>query len=70
MVESRSNVLVVKFKTDYSQGGRGFHLRYSTLCDTEITGLSGVIESPNFPDNYPHNRWVAQHLKADMLPNL
>ena len=36
--------------------GRGFHLRYSTLCDTEVTGLAGVIESPNFPRLYPHNR--------------
>ena len=23
---------------------------------SKITGLSGVIESPNFPDPYPHNR--------------
>ena len=25
-------------------------------CNNVITGLSGVIESPNFPDPYPHNR--------------
>ena len=26
------------------------------MCNTELKGLSGVIESPNFPNNYPHNR--------------
>ena len=27
-----------------------------TVCSTEVRGLSGVIESPNFPNVYPHNR--------------
>ena len=26
------------------------------VCNTELRGLSGVIESPNFPNAYPHNR--------------
>lgn len=26
------------------------------MCNTEVRGLSGVIESPNFPNVYPHNR--------------
>ena len=45
-----------RFRADGSNTGRGFQLHYSTICDTEVTGLSGVIESPNFPRPYPHNR--------------
>ena len=26
------------------------------VCNTEVSGLSGVIESPNFPRPYPHDR--------------
>ena len=26
------------------------------LFFSKVTGLAGVIESPNFPDPYPHNR--------------
>ena len=47
-----------RFRADGSNSGRGFQLQYSTVCDTEVTGLSGVIESPNFPRPYPHNRSV------------
>ena len=49
-----------RFRTDFSVTGRGFHIRYSTLCDTEVTGLAGVIESPNFPRLYPHNRCITE----------
>lgn len=55
-IESSGNSLLVAFKTDHSQGGRGFHARYYIDCDSELEGLSGTIESPNFPDPYPHNR--------------
>ena len=47
----------------YIQGGRGFHARYFTDCNTVSTGFAGVIESPNFPDPYPHDRnctWTIQ----------
>jgi hypothetical protein len=47
----------------YTQGGRGFHARYFTDCNTVSTGFAGVIESPNFPDPYPHDRnctWTIQ----------
>ena len=57
IVESLGNMVAVSLRTDTSVTGRGFHLRYSTLCDTTITGLAGVIESPNFPEDYPYNRY-------------
>ena len=56
IIETTKNVVLIKFRADRSHGGRGFQLHYSTICDTEVTGLSGVIESPNFPLPYPHNR--------------
>ncbi|XP_046451773.1 cubilin-like isoform X2 [Daphnia pulex] len=55
-IVSKSTSLYVKFKSDMNLAGRGFKARYETLCNTELKGLSGVIESPNFPNNYPHNR--------------
>ena len=56
IIETNTNVALIKFRSDRSHGGRGFQLHYSTICDTEVTGLSGVIESPNFPRPYPHDR--------------
>ena len=56
ILETREHVLTIRFRSDRSHVGRGFQLQYNTICDTEITGLSGIIESPNFPRPYPHNR--------------
>ncbi|XP_022107899.1 cubilin-like isoform X2 [Acanthaster planci] len=61
-IQSTSNGLRVKFRTDYSVSGSGFHAAYQTNCDhVRLTDYNGVIESPNFPDPYPHNRdctWI------------
>ncbi|XP_053408750.1 cubilin-like isoform X2 [Mercenaria mercenaria] len=62
-VTSSSNVMWVKYRTDYSVSGRGFHAFYISLCSGTLTGFSGVIESPNFPNPYPHNRnctWIIE----------
>ena len=56
---------LARFRTDFSVTGRGFQLRYSTLCDTEVTGLGGVVESPNFPRLYPHNRYQRMEMEKD-----
>ena len=57
-VTTNGSDATVRFRTDYSVSGRGFNLRYFTLCDTVVGGDAhgGVIESPNFPEPYPHNR--------------
>ncbi|KAM6945578.1 LOW QUALITY PROTEIN: neuropilin-2a [Aplochiton taeniatus] len=45
----------------YAHQGAGFSLRYeifktgSEFCFRNFTSPSGVIESPGFPDKYPHN---------------
>ena len=56
ILETSDHALLIRFRSDHSNVGRGFQLQYNTICDTEVTGLSGVIESPNFPKPYPHNR--------------
>nr|XP_015215075.1 PREDICTED: neuropilin-2 isoform X1 [Lepisosteus oculatus] len=57
---SSGPVLMIKFVSDYAHQGAGFSLRYEILktgsdCSKNFTNLSGVIESPGFPDKYPHN---------------
>ncbi|KAL4609050.1 neuropilin-2-like isoform X1 [Arapaima gigas] len=58
---SSGPVLFIKFVSDYAHQGAGFSLRYeifrtgSDFCSRNFTSLSGEIESPGFPDKYPHN---------------
>lgn len=43
---------------------------FHSVCDTVLTDYSGVIESPNFPNPYPHNRnctWVIQATLGNTL---
>ncbi|KFQ59149.1 Neuropilin-2, partial [Pelecanus crispus] len=53
--------LYIKFTSDYARQGAGFSLRYeiyktgSEDCSRNFTASSGTIESPGFPDKYPHN---------------
>uniref|UniRef100_A0A9J7Y9I5 Neuropilin n=1 Tax=Cyprinus carpio carpio TaxID=630221 RepID=A0A9J7Y9I5_CYPCA len=57
---SSGPVLLIKFVSDYAHQGAGFSLRYEIYktgsdCSRNFTSPSGVIESPGFPDKYPHN---------------
>ncbi|TNN04506.1 hypothetical protein fugu_001535 [Takifugu bimaculatus] len=50
----------IKFVSDYAHQGAGFSLRYEIYktgsdCSRNFTSPSGLIESPGFPDKYPHN---------------
>ncbi|KAM9766815.1 neuropilin-2a isoform 1-T1 [Menidia menidia] len=51
----------IRFVSDYAHQGAGFSLRYeifrtgSEFCFRNFTNPSGMIESPGFPDKYPHN---------------
>ncbi|XP_062237106.1 LOW QUALITY PROTEIN: neuropilin-2a [Platichthys flesus] len=53
--------LQIKFVSDYAHQGAGFSLRYeifktgSEFCFRNFTSPSGMIDSPGFPDKYPHN---------------
>ncbi|CAL8266302.1 unnamed protein product [Lota lota] len=52
--------LHIKFVSDYAHQGAGFSLRYEIFktgsdCSQNFTSPTGLIESPGFPDKYPHN---------------
>lgn len=55
VMTTAGNKLSVFFRSDVSVQGRGFQLQYSTVCNNTVKGMSGVIESPNFPYSYPRN---------------
>ncbi|CAL1282886.1 unnamed protein product [Larinioides sclopetarius] len=60
---STGNSLLIRFRSDFSEEAGGFHLSYQTLCNNNLTSRRGVIESPNFPNTYPHNHnctWMIQ----------
>ncbi|XP_071569184.1 cubilin isoform X2 [Temnothorax nylanderi] len=67
IIQSKSNQMTVRFRSDFSNSGRGFHLKYETQCYlTELNklhGYYGVIESPNFPNKYEHSTncsWIIE----------
>lgn len=45
-IQSKSNVMFIKFKTDTSVTGRGFRVNYHMNCSNTVSGYRGVIESP------------------------
>ncbi|KAK1336575.1 hypothetical protein QTO34_002608 [Cnephaeus nilssonii] len=58
---SSGSVLFIKFTSDYARQGAGFSLRYEIFktgsedCSKNFTSPNGTIESPGFPEKYPHN---------------
>lgn len=69
-VHTSSNYAFIRFKSDNSNQGRGFSLRYTSICNMTLTGLNGAIESPNFPNNYPSNfncEWMIEGLRGSQI---
>lgn len=52
-IQTTSNVAFIKFRSDYYNTGKGFLLNYETICQNNVTGMYGIIESPDYPNNYP-----------------
>ncbi|CAB1340813.1 unnamed protein product [Coregonus sp. 'balchen'] len=51
----------IRFHSDFSNSDRGFHITYTTSpsdpgCGGTFTESEGIIISPNWPNNYAHNR--------------
>lgn len=67
---SSENVLYLKFITDSSQHGDGFHVSYQTICNNVLTKMRGVIESPSFPNPYPHNHNCTWRVEAPLGNNI
>lgn len=58
---SSQNKMRLRFRTDQSNGGRGFKVAFNTGCGGLLRGRSGYAISPNYPNTYPNNqdcRWV------------
>ncbi|XP_020655322.3 CUB domain-containing protein 2 [Pogona vitticeps] len=58
------NVMTVIFHSDNHVASQGFSAVYQKdVCGGVLTGLSGSITSPDYPENYPNNaecHWVIQ----------
>lgn len=35
-----------------------------SVCNTTLKGFKGIIESPNFPNNYPRNEHCIWHIQV------
>ncbi|XP_055295203.1 cubilin homolog [Sitodiplosis mosellana] len=59
-----SHIVVLKFKSDYSETFGGFHLEYEMQgCGGTLTKSEGQFTSPNYPNHYPRDtqcQWVIQ----------
>ncbi|RXG73624.1 Mannan-binding lectin serine protease 1 [Armadillidium vulgare] len=65
--EAGFDIMEVQFKSDESFSRNGFRLEWIVhVCNTELRGLGGVIESPNFPNLYPHYRNCTWVIKAPL----
>ena len=50
------NTGYVRFRSDQSATAAGFSLNWEALpavCGGDFTGSAGIIQSPNYPSNYP-----------------
>ncbi|XP_018092892.1 neuropilin 2 S homeolog isoform X2 [Xenopus laevis] len=60
-ITSSGSQMYIRFTSDYARQGAGFSLRYEIFktgsedCSRNFTNSNGTIESPGFPDKYPHN---------------
>ncbi|XP_061714224.1 cubilin-like [Cydia pomonella] len=54
-IVTSSNYAYIKFRSDIYIGSKGFYLNYNTVCNNNITGSYGVLESPDFPGKYQGN---------------
>ncbi|XP_070174131.1 cubilin-like [Littorina saxatilis] len=55
-VTSTGNTLLLKFKTDGSVTGSGFSASWTSGCGGTFTAPQGTLQSPSFPNTYPHNK--------------
>ncbi|XP_002071743.3 cubilin homolog [Drosophila willistoni] len=66
VITSVGHKLHVRFTSDDSHNGLGFRATYRAVkatCGGKLTARNGVIESPNYPKNYPagsHCEWLLE----------
>ncbi|KAG8593209.1 hypothetical protein GDO81_000765 [Engystomops pustulosus] len=74
VIISSSNQLFLNFTTDKVNSDRGFEIKWEEVypddieeiqsCGGGFTEDSGVMKSPNWPNNYPPNRLCVWHLQV------
>lgn len=65
---SFGNKMFLKFHSDVSYAARGFNISYRSVpitCGGLFTSDSGIIHSPNYPQNYPHKQACEWLLRVD-----
>jgi len=62
-VVSNTNVMVVKFHTDWSDHFKGFRAEWEKVKSGPVTA-GGTIKSPNHPAPYPHDNDTTFHLEV------
>src|SRR5690349_3427276 len=56
LITSQTNVVTVKFTSDWSSNEDGFQFSYQLVCGGIFTSDSGVISSPGYPKPYDGER--------------
>ncbi|XP_040577951.1 cubilin [Lepeophtheirus salmonis] len=69
-IQSLSNQLFVRFKSDHSMEYEGFRAQFETVCGGIFNAPTGIIMSPYHPNPYPHNKicdyLIAQPIKSSI----
>lgn len=70
VIQSRSDIMYVTFKSDESHARDGFAATFifingSTACGGHYYGDTGVIRSPGWPQNYPPSRQCTWTINAN-----
>ncbi|KAM7161687.1 CUB domain-containing protein 2 [Macrochelys suwanniensis] len=65
------HVMSIIFHSDKHVASQGFSAAYrKDVCGGVLTGLSGVITSPDYPENYPNNaecRWIIRAVPNSVI---
>ncbi|XP_055847074.1 cubilin homolog [Episyrphus balteatus] len=71
-LSSSKNVIFIRYvlPDDGAAEDQQFYLEYQTNCQQTLNSVEGVIESPNFPSNYPDSlkcEWTIEGRKAETI---
>jgi cubilin len=63
-ITSQTNIVTVKFTTDWSTNDEGFQFQYQLVCGGIYTADNGTISSPNYPNPYAGERTCEYDISA------
>lgn len=56
IITTQTNIVTVKFTSDWSTNDEGFQFQYQLVCGGVYTADNGTISSPNYPTPYAGDR--------------